>query len=53
MNTVSIDKLTDKISQLRHKVIEIKGISVFNEVDNSLRQPKERRLKDVKVLENQ
>jgi hypothetical protein len=53
MKKITIDKLATKILQLRQRVIEIKGMSVFEEVNKAVKHPKVRRLKDVKALENQ
>lgn len=53
MKKITIDKLATKILRLRQRVVEIKGISVFDEVNKAVKQPKVRRLKNVKVLENQ
>ena len=53
MKKITIDKLATKILQLRQRVVEIKGMSVFEEINKAVKRPKVRRLKDVKVLENQ
>ena len=52
MKKIEIDRMMTKIQKLRQKVIEIKGKSVFDVVNSEVKQPKIRRIKNVKVLEN-
>ncbi len=52
MKKIEIDRMMTKIQKLRQKVIEIKGKSVFDVVNAEVKQPKIRRIKNVKVLEN-
>ena len=51
MKKIEIDRLASRIKSLRQKVIEIKGKSVFDVVNSDIKQPKIRRIKDVKLLE--
>lgn len=52
MKKIEIDRMMTKIQKLRQKVIEIKGKSVFDVVNSEAKQPKIKRIKNVKVLEN-
>ena len=47
-----LDKLVEQIIFLKNRVVELKGLSVFNEENSTIYQPQSKRLKNVKIREN-
>lgn len=52
MKNVSMKSLSTRIQSLHNRVIEIKGVSVFNEKNTDTQQIQTKRTQNVKVREN-